>query len=566
MTDRVEASPATGAGEYAALADELAGPRRALEKAFLDMGDRLMDCARLLREITSAHEGMPAELQSEEFASAVASMHTLREEAGRISGTNETDGAQVETLSALSASLYEPIDELNKAVRNLRLIAVNARIVAAGIRSHTGDFDAFALEMVDLGRNATSIVAEFTESHARLVGTLGSALAANESFRQRHGGTLAAIADRLATQLATTETHKLRAVSDAAESGRLAKQISSRIGDAVSALQIGDITRQRLEHIEDGLRDVDREGAHAATATAVCQLQLLQLDDTGGDYSREVASFAATLRSLSSDARHVLDDSRAQSEALLAKGGTALAGLARDLKAMMLVLGDFEAMRAELAKLRAEVAESVSTMRERMEAIGDLEQSMRLLSINTAVRCSRLGEEGRALRVIAQEMRELAAHTVEAAATVTDRLEEARSLLGSPDEADRAADAPTSLAQDAAAAVDQLDLVVARLGQRASTIGASGPRATGLLQQAADAAQSHETHADAWQSVRDRLEHLAGDAENTAAPSPDFFTRLRARYTMVSERHVHDAFCSSFDVAGADDEAAEDEILEAAYS
>lgn len=540
------ASAAAGVAARAmAIAAELEGPRQALEKAFLDMGERLMTCARLLREITSAHEAMPAELQSEEFADAVASMHVLRGEADRISGNNEANGAQLEALAGISDSLHGSIDNLNKAVRNLRLIAVNARIVAAGINSETGDFDSFALEMADLGRTATDIVAEFTESHSRLIATLDSAHAANRSFRTRHEGTLRAISERLAAQLTTIEVHKTRAAADAADSGRVARQISGRISKAVSALQIGDITRQRLEHIEDGLRDLGKENAGEVTAAAVYRLQLLQLDDASRNYSREVTNFANASRSLASDARLVLDDSHKQSEALLAEGGTALAGLVRDLQATMLLLQDFEAMRSELGRLRSHVAASVASMRERMEAIGDLAQSIRLLSINAAVRFSRLGKDGRALKVIAQEMRELAAHTVEAATTVTGMLRQTATILDSLGEPERQASDPTSLVKVAAAAADRLNQVIERLGVYAAAIANSGPKAANLLEDAAAVARNQEYHLDEWQAASETMREVAGDEHCAAGADPEFLARLRARYTMVGERCIHDDFCGA---------------------
>ncbi|MFN7130364.1 MAG: hypothetical protein ACK4OJ_15015, partial [Brevundimonas sp.] len=231
------------------------------------------------------------------------------------------------------------------------------------------DFAAFATEMVELGRDAARIVAEFSRSHRTLVGALEIAANANDQFRRKHGQTLAAISARLGGQLATVEAHRVRAMADLAESGRMSAAISARIGDAVSALQIGDITRQRLEHVEEALHGLD-EGAHSGmTQALVLRLQQAQLDETGADFGREMGSFAGALASLASDARRVLDEGRSQSEALLANGGTALAGLVADLGSMVALLADFEEMRARLAGLRAEVGECVSGMQARMETI-----------------------------------------------------------------------------------------------------------------------------------------------------------------------------------------------------
>lgn len=542
-------APQSATPSHTATAETLAFSRRSIEKSFLDMGQRLLDSSRLLRDITSAHEGMPAELQGEDFTDAVALLRTLQKEAGRISVRQDANGERVESMMTMARGLHDPIDSLSKAVRNLGLIAINARIIAAGMAEGSGDFDSFALEMVDLGKNAASIVVEFSRSHRKLIDALTHAGSANEAFRQKHADTLSAISTRLLEQLAVIEGHKQHALADVAQSGRVATQISGRIGQAVSSLQIGDITRQRLEHVEDALSDLDAHRPTPATESLVLRVQVQQLSETASDFSREVEAFAQALRSLSSDARQVLEDSRTQSDALLANGGTALAGLVADLGSMTQVLADYETMRTRIEALRHEVGTCVSDMQDRMEAIATLEQAMRLLSINTSVRCSRFGEEGRALRVVAQEMRELAAFTVEAATTITNGLEQSKSALD--DTTDDESDAGSqSLSADASNAIEKLNAVVDRMRNRADTISKTGPNAARLLQEAATASESYGRHAQGWESLLDELEAASALVdEGEGAVDQALLAGMRQRYTMVAERRIHDELCGEAETA-----------------
>ncbi|WP_187967986.1 methyl-accepting chemotaxis protein [Aquibium microcysteis] len=534
----------TGAGRgHVAVAETLAFSRRSIEKSFLDMGQRLLESSRLLREITAAHEGMPGELQGEQFSAAVTLLTRLREEAVQIASRQDANGERVDKLAAMARELEDPIDGLSKAVRNLGLIAINARIIAAGMAQMTGDFDSFALEMVELGKNAASIVEKFSKAHRRLIDSLAHAGAANAAFRRKHEGTLSAISVRLGDQLAAIDGHKAHALADVAQSGRMAGSISRRIGEAVSAMQIGDITRQRLEHVEDSLTDLDGCDPTPATEALVLRVQALQLAETQDDFGREVAAITKALLSLSADAQQVLDDSCAQSEALLSTGGTALAGLVADLGSVSEVLADYEAMRTRIEALRAEVGLCVADMQARMEDIGDLEQSMRLLSINTSVRCSRFGEEGRALRVVAQEMRELAAFTVEAAATITGGLTRSKSELGSNAEPEAGA-TTEALSGDASRAIELLEGVVERMRVRATTIADVGPRASRLLRDAAAASETYGRHAQGWQDLVSQLDEAGQtNGEGGGAVDPDLLDRMRSRYTMVAERRIHDDLC-----------------------
>jgi hypothetical protein len=527
---------------YSALAEELASSRRIIETSFLDMGQRLLDSVGMLGEITAAHEGMPAELQGEDFTRAVSLLQMLREEAGALAERQNANGLRVDGMSVMARELNDPIDTLTKAVRNLGLIGINARIIAAGITEQSGDFAAFALDMIELGKDASNIVLAFSTSHRKLVAALTLASGANAQFREKHGDTLAIISARLGEQIAVVEQHKQHAIADVAESGRVAKKISARIGEAVSALQVGDMTRQRLEHVEDSLTDLDRQPTCGATEALVVRLQTLQLEETSADFAREVGSFIGAVGHLASDARLVLDDSRNQADALLAKGGTALAGLTDDLQAMLVLLADFETMHTRLVTLRAEVGECVADMQDRMEAIGSLEQTMRLLSINTDVRCSRLGEEGRALRVVAQEMRVLSALTVEAANVANAGLERSKTALN---EDESPADAAShSLTADATTAIGLLNTVVARLRKRAATIATTGPRAAALLQDAAAASNAYGQHADEWQQLLEELDAACDQIDSEEGePDLEFLARIRKRYTMAQERQIYDALC-----------------------
>ncbi len=51
------------------------------------------------------------------------------------------------------------------------------------------------------------------------------------------------------------------------------------------------------------------------------RLQTLQLEETSNDFAREVGAFISAVGHLASVARLVLDDSRNQSDALLARAG-----------------------------------------------------------------------------------------------------------------------------------------------------------------------------------------------------------------------------------------------------
>lgn len=541
--------------EYRSIAGNLRASRGTIEKSFLDMGQRLMDCHELLREISLAYEGMPAALQSEELAGAVSLLDMLRSEARRISTQQDAERAQIDELAVMANGLFDPIERLNREIRNLGFVTTNARIVAAGMAAQREVFDDFAAEMIELGKSAAAIVREFSQSHQKLMQALALANNASHAFRQQHGQTLSIVSARLDVHIEVIESHKRRAIAEVEQSKRLTQQISARIGQAVSALQIGDITRQRLERVEEALHDLSETSTTSATRTAVIKIQTLQLQSASSEFVGEVSAFTEALRSLSTDARAVLNDSAANSDALLTNGGQALAGLAEQLQSMISMLSNFAETRMKLLALGAEVKDCLGAMQERMHAIADLEQSMRLLSINTAVRCARFGEEGQALRVVAQQMRQLSSDAVNAARTVTLELEKSKNTMTDGGAAELVTGcSEASLADEARMAINRINCVVDRMREHAGAIAKSGPQAARLIAQAADVSRSYEGRADDWWTVIELLEPLAASgAEVLEDGEVDLalLERLRSRYTMASERIIHDGVFASLEPGGS---------------
>src|SRR5690606_13711660 len=72
-------------------------------------------------------------------------------------------------------------------------------------------------------------------------------------FEAAHAQTLSDLARSLAGTIAALREQQAAALESSAETGRVSRQIVNRIGSAVIALQAGDATRQRIEHVETGL-------------------------------------------------------------------------------------------------------------------------------------------------------------------------------------------------------------------------------------------------------------------------------------------------------------------------
>jgi hypothetical protein len=193
-----------------------------------------------------------------------------------------------------------------------------------------------------------------------------------------------------------------------------------------------------------------------------------------------------------------------------------------------------------------DVASSVAIMLGRLDAIAEVEHQIRFLSLNTSIHCSRLGDDGNALRVIAQELRELAQQTVAAAGAIMSGLSEAETLAQSlaDGRSHGIGDRIAALEGDAEVTIGLFEAVVSRLHDHAAAMTASGPRTVRQLEAAAGSVSGQLEFVEDWRDARMEILSLAlfdAEALDISVIDTNLIAGLRARYTMDSERCVHDA-------------------------
>ena len=530
----------------------LAAPRADIERVFLEMGDNLVGCAQLLNDISAAHEGMPAELGGEAFRQVSLRLEAIRDEVMAMGASHSGGKTPIAQLHSMAAAVASPLQDLSRAAATIEIITTNARIVAADLGGQQGEFAVFTTDMGELGRLVDRVVGEFTRAYARLMESLGVAEQANSAFAVRHGETLRRIAGQMGAHLESVKMHRERGAAKAAEHSNLTGQIAARVGTAVSALQIGDITRQRIEHVEEALNALVEQEASAGeaafdekTVAIVCRLQAGQLAETVDDFDGQVTELAETLRRLAEDAKVALRDNSQESEALLATSGSALVAMTQELGLIGTLFEDFEHTRTGLEHAAGQAAHAMSDMVQRLDAIRDVQQRIRLLSLNTAIRCSQLGERGSALKVVAGFLGELAGQTVSASGDILAGLEEADELARNlVREYSAEADGKVAVLEREIASVQlELDGVVTRLRERAETVASAGPKAVRLLEEAAANVAGHQGFSGAWGNAGLELEahaHPEDEPFEASDVDADLIARLRSHYTMDSERRLHD--------------------------
>lgn len=224
------------------------------------------------------------------------------------------------------------------------------------------------------------------------------------------------------------------------------------------------------------------------------------------------------------------------------KSGSFLSALAKELRQADALIRETQEARQEVDRIAAAITGALNELLAQVSAVTRIEVDMRLVGLNTTLRCGRLGDEGRTLSCIAQELRSYANQTVDDAQAVMESL---RSVVaaaapltasGSEHGADRIAE----LERQTAASTVTLEEAGASLSNALAMLESEGARVAQFL--------CVETNAQGavveWmRNGQTRLERLASVLPATERDlrlaKERVLGLLKGRYTMESERALH---------------------------
>jgi hypothetical protein len=529
----------------------LALPRAQIEATFVRVGASLGEGAAILNRVTKVFEALPAELESPQLGEASDRLADVGLQARLISESFAAELADLTQLVGVVAAADHPIASLRRNIKMMGIVSINARVVAASIVGDSDDFDVFTTDIAQLSEAANATIQEFTALYRQLAAEVTQAAQQRSEFQRVHAQSLSGLAASMDGALDAVARQRAVSVAGSAETGRVSRQIVSRIANAVMALQVGDATRQRIEHVESGVQKLgdllDGNALEAddiaAAQAAIGGLQAAQLAAAAQAFEADIAEASDALRDLSADACAIMSHSRS----IYGDGAdgveSPLTALSRAVRDAAIVLLDCETERGKIELVATAVLRTVDALLAHVAAVQEVEANMRLVSLNAAVKCAQLGPRGAALNVIARQLRELTGETVTSAEAAMAGLKEAARLarsFGAAANGD-ATGRVGQLEHEATAALVLLQGVDSALANALATLERDGPDVIAKLGNAAETFADQAAISEAMRDLHQRLvaecPPAGGTAPSAIAPTLDMFW---AAYTMDAERRIHE--------------------------
>lgn len=537
--------------------------RSVVEKRFLAAGEVLAvavgGVGRLigaLDELAGALDPATVETTRAELNSAAQSLLGLRD---RLAERRESTRG----LSRLVDNLRAGIEDMRRDLAYLRVFAINIKVTAAGVVGAGDDFALFAQEISDRIESGRVEVERFAANVVALHDQLAAALVQEQALAGECERLIPAVPDALAASGADIASHHEKVARVAAEVRELAQDIQRKVGSALAALQVGDSTRQRIEHVQQGLSRLDAicpdPQARAPIAAVVTPLLAAQLAAAAADFHRDAAQIHQSMAGIATNATELLR-LRELAVGRTASGEGFLDRMTGHLGQALGLVDRMETADADaLATGRAAVA-AVADLTRRIAELQAIKTDVQQMALNTTLKCARIGDAGKPLSVIAIEMRvhasllegsaQRALVTLEALAADAGRMAEdngggvAGAALTNATERLRKANA--TVEADLAEVAQQGEAVVRGLKEAAGRLDFHGEIGAAL---------------DAAATVLDRGQAAAAaGAQADPAMLAEILQAVAKSYTMAQEREIHAALTAgmTLDVVQAAPAAADE--------
>ena len=393
----------------------------AIEGAFLKAGEGLGQGLGTFERLNTSMATLSDELNGGALETAASSLDAVSGELLTISRQLPEDAATLLGLVASNEAITTRFERLLEHIRTMTIISRSARIEAVVFADKALGLQSFTDDIMKLTRDVQNQITICARDHAKICHVLKQISKDQSNLDRDYRDKLIGLADELKTAFATIRQRRQDSAGLVQDMAQRSTRITQAAGLAFVALQSGDSTRQRLEHIHDAMRRAIALGdglpgqnpavppeARHATMAILCRLQEAQIIDAVAAFDQEAGEIDRAIRLLIDDTQGLMEmshgvfgDEGDGAESFLGTFRARLTGAAQ-------LIGTCEAARRSVAGVTANLQDMLVELHKTISDLHQTTLSIVLIGVNAGLKAVRLGPEGRSLIVIADELKRLA--------------------------------------------------------------------------------------------------------------------------------------------------------------
>lgn len=537
------------------------------EDEFLQIGSRLQDFYHRSSEITRMANQLVDSVSGDQVQALI---ERLRQMMGDMEAYLASARSQssiscgtLEQILALLDQVSQPLEGFKKMTKTLHMLGISTKIESSRLGEMGLGFMTLALDVEKLSQlvsEKSSNILSHRHLLARMISDNLRIVRSSESIQDKElGGVLASTSGSLEELVSVNS----RCSSFGSLVSSVSGEVSSNISEVVSSMQMHDMTRQQVEHIVEALERLtvklhdstgvppDQESYRRLIIEAgdVCELQSAQLRFASSELCGAVRSIVDNLRDVASKQSLMASESISTTGDANSSGGSFMDAMSRGMSTVTGVLALCAKSDREMSATLSKVADTMHEVSGFVTDIEDIGSEIDLIALNSQVKAAHTGKEGAALGVLAEAIKRLSDDALIQTGLVSQTLIQVNQST-------------EHLFQEASEETEQLGARIVTMEQEISEILAAlgsmnselmgllsglGQRVGQLTDDIERTTATIDVHdrvarmADEAMANLDRIVAKARDLEPASLEFKDNLRHMEERYTMDSERHIHEA-------------------------
>ncbi len=536
-----------------------------IEKRFLDGGAVLVSVMDILGDLIGILDGMTGTLDGKTAEGTVAGLRKTIADLAQLPQTEQSRQAGFEALAKMCTSTGNHIDDIHETIRYLKTFAVTVKIAGAGLEEFAG----FADEIRERIQSGADEVGRFAANLEAMRVQLDNARSFSSGTLSDFDSTIPPIISGLTENSARISAQQAELAELALQVKKIAQGVQGKIGSVLSSLQIGDITRQRIEHIQATLQLHDEfatssEGQALASderyvlREAIMQMVSAQMDETAADFQRDCGKIFTSISSFTDDAARILSLRDQLVERTSNGDSNVLSLMERDILKACKLAERVQGSSADADDVVLSVTQSAQELSRGIEVLRSIKIDIHYMALNSNLRCSKLGDAGRSVNVVSGEMRVFAGKLETPADAIVEELQRVEAATRTLVQQGQ------GLSQDFSAPLNQaLEAIRTARGRMEEGMDALASEGQAVFSRISAAVVTLDFQSELGATFNECC-GIAAQLPEGFSPDLSAFTdtidsltaRIYKLYTMAQERDIHLRYLPSASLAAAPSQAA----------
>ena len=223
------------------------------EEDFLTMGDYLQNFSRRAREISETSAGVASLMTGAEINNAIDKLNRILNRIGALGGECGRLTAALQQIINTLNNIEQSMSGFMKIVKTLLMLGVFTRVESAHVGIIGSDFSALANQVNELAKDIEAKSNKILSQSRSLVSLIQQSLSNALSIKALQQDQLHRIIENSTDSLNSLHDKHNRSSSLSTNVALKYKHISNNIDQIITLLQVHDITRQQIDHVEKAI-------------------------------------------------------------------------------------------------------------------------------------------------------------------------------------------------------------------------------------------------------------------------------------------------------------------------